>query len=396
MLSATALMARDPGLRSSVTSQLEKGRPTAHSLDCGGRGVLRRAGRGRRVHGRAGGRPARRPEPGAGDPARRADAWGAASGTSVCAGRSGPLAGRHSDPRPGRGTGDHHRAGWADQSHRDPRQGAGTARRRPAQRGDGAARGHDGDRRRIVGRGRRRPRRRHAGRRRGAHRGPATADSQRRGPGGDGGRRRGAAAGEHRHGRGRATRRRASTARASGCSAPRGSTSAARTRPPWPTRRPPTGRCSPRSRPQDRRADPGRRSGQAVGLRRHGRGGEPGARGARLPGLPARAGTARDPARGAGQGRGRQQRDSVGDGTDGVHPHGGTLVRGLGALARTVRGRGDGRGAGGGAAGSTSCSPRSTSSAWAPTTWPSTPSPPTVCRASLRTCSTRGSRRCST
>ncbi len=33
VLSATALMARDPGLRSSVTSQLEKGRPTAHSLD---------------------------------------------------------------------------------------------------------------------------------------------------------------------------------------------------------------------------------------------------------------------------------------------------------------------------------------------------------------------------
>ena len=42
------------------------------------------------------------------------------------------------------------------------------------------------------------------------------------------------------------------------------------------------------------------------------------------------------------------------------------------------------------------CSRRSTSAAWAPTTSRSTRWPPTGCRASCPTCSTRGSRRCST
>ncbi len=49
-----------------------------------------------------------------------------------------------------------------------------------------------------------------------------------------------------------------------------------------------------------------------------------------------------------------------------------------------------------GAAGRATCSPRSTSARSAPTTWRSTRWRPTACRARCPTCSTRGSRPCST
>ena len=129
---------------------------------------------------------------------------------------------------------------------------------------------------------------------------------------------------------------------------------------------------------------PGRRLGQAAGLRHAARRGQPGARRARLriaggnPGC-STASSTRSPRRPSATGI-----DAVGDGADGGHRRRGGGLRRAGARAR-ARARRDDRGARRRRCTPTGCSSTSTSCRSAPTTCPSTRWRPTGCPPSWPT-----------
>ena len=404
VLAATALMARGPGrCARSVLARIDAGRAGGHRGRPARRGVLHDVRAGRRLPRRAGHRPARRPRPHRRHGARAcrrpacptltkpsvivakdlapADTADARPGprasaivtelggptephrdhrrrSSACrascgspARRRSPTARdvavdarrRHRHPRP-RPSASARRSGAA----RDASSGAQDGHRRPARPRDGHAVallaniGTVEDAERVAGGGRR-------GRRPVPHRGAVPRAAPRRRP---------------------STTRRPLHAGASRRSATARSSSARST--PAPTSRWP-------SRPQPDEENP------ALGVR-----------GYRLVRThPAAAG---HPARGARPRAGQETgADAVGHGADDRH-----RARGARRSPRRVRrtgcrdGRHDDRGAGGRAARAGRSSTRSTSSRSAPTTSPSTRWPPTGCAASWPTCSTRGSRPCST
>ena len=148
-------------------------------------------------------------------------------------------------------------------------------------------------------------------------------------------------------------------------------------------------------RPQRRRPHPGRRRRQAAVVRRPGPGGQPGPGAARAAPLGAATGPARHPARRAGPGGPGDRRRRPGHGADGRHRRGGRLVRPPGPRARPAVGRGDDRGPGRGAAGA--ARPRRGRLRQHRHQRPGAVHPgrrPEL--GELATCSTRGSRPCST